>query len=107
AASEDIIRQTGMHIAAAKPVALTRDQVPADMLAKEREIAIEQAKATGKPQNIAEKIAEGKMGAFYADKVLLDQDFINAEAFKGKVSEMLKKGGTTLVKFERIEVGQQ
>jgi elongation factor Ts len=105
-ASEEIIRQTGMHIAAARPVALTRDQVPQELLAKEREIAIEQAKATGKPQNIAEKIAEGKLNSFFAERVLLDQDFINAEAYKGKVGEMLKKGGVTLVKFERIEVGQ-
>ena len=105
-ASDDVVRNLGMHVAAARPVALSRAQVPAELIAKEREIAIEQAKATGKPQNIAEKIAEGKMNAFYAERVLLDQDFINAEAFKGSVGNMLKARGAKLEKYVRLEVGQ-
>ena len=48
----------GMHIVAARPIAHTREEVPADLVARERDIAVEQAKATGKPQQIAEKIAE-------------------------------------------------
>lgn len=103
---EDVVKSLGMHIAAARPVALTRDEVPADLIAKEKEIAIEQAKATGKPQEMAEKIAEGKMGSFYAERVLLDQQFINAEVYKGKVSDMLKSKGTELQKYVRLEVGQ-
>lgn len=106
AASDEIVKALGMHIAAARPVAMTRDEVPADVIAKEKEIAIEQAKATGKPQNIAEKIAEGKMGSFYAERVLLDQEFINADLFKGKVSDMLKSKGVVLKKYVRLEVGQ-
>lgn len=105
-ASDDIVKALGMHIAAARPVALSRDQVPAELVAKEREIAIEQAKATGKPQNIAEKIAEGKMSSFYAERVLLDQEFINADLFKGKVSDLLKSKGTQLKQYVRLEVGQ-
>jgi elongation factor Ts len=105
-ASDDLVRNLGMHIAAARPVALSRDQVPADVIAKEREIAIDQARATGKPQQIAEKIAEGKMNAFYAERVLLDQDFINADAFKGKVGDMIKARGAKLEKYARLEVGQ-
>jgi elongation factor Ts len=105
-ASDDVIRNLGMHVVAARPVALSREQVPADVIAKEREIAIEQAKATGKPQNIAEKIAEGKMNAFYAERVLLDQEFINAETFKGSVGNMLKGRGAKLEKYVRLEVGQ-
>ena len=105
-ASEDLVRNLGMHIAAARPVALSRDQVPADLVAKERDIAIEQAKATGKPQQIAEKIAEGKMNAFYAERVLLDQEFINAEAYKGKVGDLVKARGAKLEKYVRLEVGQ-
>jgi elongation factor Ts len=105
-ASEDVVRNLGMHIAAARPVALSREQVSPELIAKEKEIAIEQAKATGKPQNIAEKIAEGKMNAFYAERVLLDQEFINADAFKGKVGDMLKARGAKLERYERLEVGQ-
>ncbi len=106
AVNEDLVKSLGMHIAAARPVALTRDQVPADLVAKEKEIAVEQAKATGKPQAIAEKIAEGKLGSFYAERVLLDQEFINGEVFKGKVSELLKSKGVELKKYVRLEVGQ-
>jgi len=104
--NDDLVRQLGMHIAAARPVALTRMDVPEELVAKEREIAIEQAKATGKPQQIAEKIAEGKLNAFYSERVLLDQDFVNGEVFKGKVSEMIKSAGSSVEKYVRIEVGQ-
>ena len=104
--NEEITRLTGMHIVAAKPIAMTRSDVPADVVAREKDIAVEQAKQSGKPQQIAEKIAEGKMNAFYGERVLLDQDFINGEVFKGKVSDMLKSKGATLTKYVRVEVGQ-
>ncbi len=104
--SEEVVSHLGMHIAAVRPLALTRAEVPADVVAKEKEIAVEQAKATGKPQAIAEKIAEGKLNAFYAERVLLDQEFIKADAFKGTVAAMLKSKGVTLDKYVRLEVGQ-
>jgi elongation factor Ts len=85
---------------------LTRAEVPADVVAKEREIAVEQAKATGKPQQIAEKIAEGKLNSFFAEQVLLDQEFFNPTAFKGSVGNLLKSKGVTLNKYVRVEVGQ-
>lgn len=103
---DDLVKSLGMHIAAARPVAMTRDQVPAELVAKEKEIAVEQAKATGKPQDIAEKIALGKLNSFYAERVLLDQEFINGEIFKGKVSDLLKAKKVELTKYVRLEVGQ-
>jgi elongation factor Ts len=106
AADDGLIKLLGMHIVAARPLAQTRAEMPADIVAKEREIAVEQAKATGKPQAIAEKIAEGKLNAFYAEKVLLDQEFINPDAFKGTVAKLLAGKGATLEKYVRIEVGQ-
>jgi elongation factor Ts len=105
--SEELIKQLGGHIAFAKPMGLVRDEVPADLVAKEREFAVEQAKATGKPQQIAEKIAEGKMNAFFAERVLLDQEFFNAGVFKGSVANYLKQNGVALTKYVRVEVGQQ
>jgi elongation factor Ts len=105
--SDELIKQIGGHIAFARPAGLTRDAVPADLVAKERELAVEQAKATGKPQQIAEKIAEGKMNAFFAERVLLDQEFFNAQVFKGSVANYLKQNGVTLEKYVRLEVGQQ
>ncbi len=104
--SDELIKQIGGHIAFSRPIGLTRDTVPADLVAKEREMAVEQAKATGKPQNIAEKIAEGKMNSFYAERVLLDQEFFNAQVFKGTVGNFLKQNGVTLDNYARIEVGQ-
>jgi elongation factor Ts len=106
APSDDLIKQLGGHIAFARPLGLTRAEVPAELIAREREIAVEQAKATGKPQNIAEKIAEGKMNSFFAERVLLDQEFFNAQVFKGSVQNYLKQNGLTLEKYVRLEVGQ-
>jgi elongation factor Ts len=107
-ATDELIRDLCIHITAAKPLALslTREQLPADVVAKERDLAIEQAKASGKPQNIAEKIAEGKMRTFYEERVLLDQAFINPDKFKGSITELLKKNNVTLETYTRIEVGQ-
>ena len=106
-ADEEFIKQLGGHIAFARPLGLTRAEVPADLVARERDIAVEQAKATGKPQQIAEKIAEGKMQAFYAERTLLDQEFFNAQKFKGTISQLLKSKGVNLEQYVRIEVGQQ
>jgi elongation factor Ts len=103
---DDLIKSIGGHIAFARPLGLTRDAVPADLVEKERQFAVEQAKATGKPQQIAEKIAEGKLNAFFAERVLLDQDFFNSQVFKGTVANFLKQSGVTLEKFVRIEAGQ-
>ncbi len=105
-ATDDLIKSIGGHIAFARPLGLTRDEVPADLVAKEREIAVEQAKATGKPQQIAEKIAEGKLNSFFAERCLRDQEFYNAQVYKGTIANYLKQNGATLVKYVRLEVGQ-
>ncbi len=105
-AEDDVFRNLGMHIVAARPIAMTRADVSPETVAREKEIAVEQAKATGKPQEIAEKIAVGKLNSFYAERVLLDQEYINGEVFKGSVANYLKSKGATLEKYVRIEVGQ-
>jgi elongation factor Ts len=106
APSDELLSDLGGHIAFARPLALTREQVPADVVAKEREIAVEQAKATGKPQNIAEKIAEGKLNAFFKEQTLLDQDFFNPGKFKGSIAQYLKQHNLTLTDYVRVEVGK-
>jgi elongation factor Ts len=107
-ASDELLRDLGVHITARKPVALSlnREGLPADVVAHEREIAIAQAVESGKPKPIAEKIAEGKMRTFYEERVLLDQEFINPDKFKGSVGLLLKNNQSTLEKYARIEVGQ-
>lgn len=104
-ADDDLIRNLALHIVAQRPAGLNREDVPADLVAKEREIAIDQAKASGKPQNIAEKIAEGKMNAFFAERVLLDQEFVRPDVFKGSIRDLLKSKGATLHKYIRLETG--
>lgn len=106
-ASDELIKQIGGHIAFSRPSGLTRADIPADVVAKEREIAVEQAKATGKPQNIAEKIAEGKLNAFFAERALLDQEFFNAQVFKGTIAQYLKNNQVELTSYVRLEVGQK
>ena len=104
--SDELVKNLGGHIAFARPLGLNRDEIPSEMVAKERDLAVEQAKMTGKPQQIAEKIAEGKLNSFFAEKTLLDQEFFNASVFKGSVSNYLKQENVGLTKFVRIEVGQ-
>jgi elongation factor Ts len=105
-ADDELFRNLGMHIVAARPIALGRQDVAPEVVAREKDIAVEQAKATGKPQEIAEKIALGKLNSFYAERVLLDQEYINPEVFKGSVTNYLKAKGVTIEKYVRIEVGQ-
>ncbi len=102
--SDELIKDLCLHITAAKPLALSREQIPADLVAKEKEIAVEQAKASGKPQNIAEKIAEGKMRVFFEEKALLDQKFVKDDS--KSISQLLKENGCTLENYIRVEVGQ-
>lgn len=104
--SDELVKQLGGHIAFHKPLGMRREDVSPDLVAKEREIAIEQAKATGKPQNIAEKIAEGKMNSFFAERVLPDQEFFNPQVFKGTVANYLKQQNVELVKYVLVEVGK-
>jgi elongation factor Ts len=104
--SDELITDLGGHVAFSKPLALDRTGIAADVVEKERNYAIEEAKATGKPEAIATKIAEGKLNSFFKERALLDQDFFNAQKYKGSVGQMLKEKGLTLEKYVRVEVGQ-
>ncbi len=69
-------RQVAMHVAATNPIAATRDEVPGDVADRERAVYLEEAKESGKPQEIAEKMVVGKMNKFYKESVLLSQAFV-------------------------------
>ena len=84
-------KQLAMHIAATSPASLSVDDLDADMVAREREVLIEQAKASGKPQEIAEKMVEGRMRKYYQEVVLLEQTFvIDGES---RVGDVVSKAG--------------
>ncbi len=69
-------RDIAMHIAAQSPLVVAREEVPAAILEKEREIYKEQARATGKPENVLDRIVDGRVEKYYAEACLLEQPFV-------------------------------
>ncbi len=101
---EQLGKDLAMHIAAANPLYLSRETVPADAMARERAIYEAQAKETGKPANVISKIVDGKMEKYYGDFCLLEQVFIKDPDGKLKVKNILK--GATLNRFVRLQLGE-
>jgi elongation factor Ts len=105
-ATLDLANSIATHIVAAKPMALRREDVPKDLLDKEREIAREQAAQTGKPAAILDKIAEGKLNTFFGEHVLLEQVYVKDS--KLKIRDLLKQAGNASVtEFVRFKVGEE
>ncbi len=80
-----------MHAAASRPQWLSRDEVPEDALEKEKELIAAQARNEGKPDQIVEKIVDGRIGSFYKENVLLDQVFVRSDKFEGTVGDMVQQ----------------
>lgn len=99
-----------LHIAAMNPKYVSAEDVPADEIAKEKEILIEQTKASGKPAEIAAKIVEGKMGKIYEEICLLNQPFVkDADKTVGDLlADLTAKIGEKIVisRFTRFEIGR-
>ncbi len=116
AKSEDfqqVANDIAMHISWADPRWVRREDVPDDAVAKERDLIARQAAAEGKPEQVIERIVEGKIGSFYEDNVLYEQHFVNTQKFEGTVGELVtqlaaKMGENIAVRrFSRIAVGEQ
>jgi len=106
-----LVKEIAMQIAAASPVYVSRDAVPAEILDKERAIYRAQVEETKKPANIIDKIVEGKLGAFYQQVVLLDQESVIREAkprIKDVIAEANKSLGASVsvARFARLKVGE-
>jgi len=99
-----LARDLAMHIAASKPVALSRDQVPAAMVQKERTIAAAKAAESGKPANIVEKMVEGSVQKFLKEVTLLGQPFVKDD--KQTVEALLKSRGASVARFALYVVGE-
>jgi len=106
---QELVRDIAMHIAAADPRFVSRDEVTADVLDRERAIFRDQALAAGKPEAIVDRIIDGKIEKFYAESVLLDQPFVKdtdqkvgdlLSAVIGKLGENMKIG-----RFARFRLG--
>jgi len=102
---KDAAHAVALQIAALKAKYLTRDEVPEDVVANERRIAEETAKAEGKPEQALPKIVEGRLTGFFKDVVLLEQPSVSDS--KKSVKALLDDAGVTITRFVRFEVGQQ
>lgn len=103
---KQLARDLAMHAAATNPVGLDKDDVPDDLVAKEKEIAAEQARATGKPDNIVEKIAEGKLNAFFKENTLLHQPFVKDTSVSVEKHINNVDGNLKLTEYARVKVGE-
>lgn len=104
-ADEETLKDVAMHIAAAEPRWVRRDEVAAEVINEEREIARAQAAAAGKPAQVLDKIADGKVGKFFEQFCLVDQAFVKDPA--QTVGAMLAaKGGATVTRFVRFRLGE-
>jgi elongation factor Ts len=99
----DAARAAAMQVAAMRPKYLTRDEVPAEVVAKEREIAEATSREEGKPEQAIAKITEGRLNGFFKDTVLLEQPSVVEH--KKTVKAVLDEAGVTLKRFARFEVG--
>jgi elongation factor Ts len=102
--SDEVGKDIAMHIAATKPLCVSADEVPADLLDKERDIAKAQAEASGKPAEIIEKMVDGKVNKFLKESTLLGQPFIKDDSLT--VDKYLKAANASVTKFIRYEVGE-
>jgi elongation factor Ts len=102
--NDELAKGVAMHVAAMKPKATTTAELDKALIDKERAILTEQAKKEGKPDNIIEKMIEGRMRNFYAENVLSEQPFVKDD--KQSVGKVAAAGGMKLKKFVRWQLGE-
>ena len=108
---QTLAKDIAMHVAAATPLAVTVDDLPEALVAKERRLYEEQAAESGKPEKVWAKIVEGKLKKFYQERVLLEQQFVRDDSMS--VTDLIKnvsgKVGENIVvrRFVRFQLGEQ
>jgi elongation factor Ts len=107
---QELVKELGLQIAASKPRWIASTDVPADIVAKEKEIILAQLGDMKKPPQIMEKIVEGKLGKFFEEVCLLDQPYIRDDKFKIRdlITQLVAKMGENIKigRFARFEIGQ-
>jgi len=107
---QDLVKEISMHVAAANPTCVTREEVPANDLEREKEIVRAQFEGSNKPPEVIEKIVEGKLNSFYEQIVLLDQPSIREP--KTSIGELINNAiaklgeNITIARFSRFKVGE-
>jgi len=99
-----------MHIAATNPIAVDRERIPSEIIEREKGIYLSQAKDSGKPEKIIEKIVEGKMNRFFAEASLLEQQYVKNPdiTIEDLLNELIAKTGENIVinRFVRFQLGE-
>ncbi len=103
AVTEELARDVAMHIAATRPLSVKAEDIPADVVERERAVYLEQVRNEGKPENIQEKIVEGKLKRFFKESTLLEQPFVKDP--DTTVGALL--GDATVRRFVRYELGEE
>lgn len=107
---KNLVKSVAEHVAAAAPLAVDKDQIPADKVESERRIFVEQVKASGKPANLVDKIVEGKIESFYKEVCLLNQPWIrdDKKTVGDLVKELSGKTGENIQvrRFTRFQIGE-
>ena len=110
---QSMANDVAMHVAAAQPRWVRREDVPEDAIEYEREMITRQARNEGKPENIIPRIVEGRIGSFYKDTVLEEQQFVKSDQFDGTVGDMVAGLAATMGenirvrRFARLAVGEE
>ena len=106
---QELAKELAMQVAAANPLSVSPEDVPADVIAKEKEIYKEQMLNSGKPENVVEKIVEGKLQKYYSEVCLLEQEYIKDSSIKIKdlIREKIATFGENIAvgKFSRFQIG--
>ena len=102
--SDEIAKDIAMHVSAFNPLCLSQDDIDKDVLEREKAIYQNQAQDSGKPQDIMEKMVDGKIKRFLSEVSLISQNFVKDPDIT--VQEYLEKGGATIVEFARLKVGE-
>jgi len=108
---QNFAKDIAMHVAAMNPIAVRREDIPVDLVAREAEIYKKQAMDSGKPENIAEKMVSGKLDKFYGDVSLMEQKFVKNPDLniQDLLNDLIAKMGEniTIKRFARFQVGAE
>ena len=102
--SAELAKDVCMHIVAQRPKALNKEDIDPALVAKEREILAEAARKEGKPENIIDKMIEGRLRNFYAEQALTEQPFVKDE--KKTVGKVAQEGGMKILRFVHWDLGK-
>ena len=108
---KDLSKDIAMHIAASSPLSVTREEISQDVLEREKEIYADQARQSGKPEDIIEKMTEGRLNKFYQENVLLEQTFVKDpdKTVSDLITETVAKLGENILvsRFSRFQLGEK